>query len=45
LERAPNDGVRQSIINGRINHLEKEIGGFQKQVDNLKRLGEIGGAC
>ncbi|WP_213453181.1 hypothetical protein [Rhizomonospora bruguierae] len=42
LERAPNDEVRQRIINGRINHLEKEIGGFQKQVDNLKI---VGGPC
>ncbi|MFI7026035.1 polymorphic toxin-type HINT domain-containing protein [Micromonospora sp. NPDC049900] len=39
LKNAPNDEVRQRIINGRINHLEKEIGGFQKQVDNLKSLG------
>ena len=44
LARAPNDQVRDRIINGRINHLENEIRGFQNQVDSLKaQLG--GGRC
>jgi len=39
LKNDPNDEVRQRIINGRVNHLEKGIDTFQKQVDNLKSRG------
>jgi RHS repeat-associated protein len=39
LKNAPTPEIRQRIIDGRIKHLQKEIDGFNKQVDNLKRLG------
>jgi hypothetical protein len=39
LKNAPTPEIRQRIIDGRINHLQKEIDGFNKQVDNLRRLG------
>jgi hypothetical protein len=42
LKNAPNDAVRERIINSRINHLEKEISGWQKQINDLKKLG---GGC
>ena len=35
LERAPSPEIRQRIIDGRINHLETEIRGFQDQIDKL----------
>lgn len=35
LERAPSPQIRQRIIDGRINHLETEINGFQNQIDKL----------
>jgi hypothetical protein len=36
LQNAPNDAVRQRIIEGRIRHLEREIRGFQQQLDKLQ---------
>ena len=39
LRNAPNDAVRQKIIDGRISHLEKEIQTF---LENIQRIG--GGA-
>lgn len=39
LKNAPTPEIRQRIIDGRIKHLQKEIDGFNKQVDDLKRLG------
>ncbi|WP_370623539.1 peroxidase family protein [cf. Phormidesmis sp. LEGE 11477] len=35
LRNAPNDQVRQNIINGRIRHLEAEISAFEGQIDNI----------
>ncbi len=35
LERAPSQEIRQRIINGRINHLETEIKGFQDQINKI----------
>src|SRR5215813_9480325 len=35
LERAPSAEVRQSIIDGRIRHLQREIQAFQDQIDKL----------
>lgn len=35
LERAPSPEIRQRIIDGRINHLEAEIRGWQDQIDKL----------
>lgn len=37
LKGAPDAGTRQRIIDGRIRHLENEIGNFQKQIDGLRR--------
>ncbi len=36
LKNAPNAEVRQSIIDGRIKHLEHEIQTFQNQVDAVR---------
>ncbi|WP_169053773.1 hypothetical protein [Agromyces sp. H66] len=36
LENAATPEIRESIISGRINHLEKEIRGFQQQIDQLR---------
>jgi RHS repeat-associated protein len=38
LRNAPNDEVRQAIINGRINHLQHEIDNWRNQVDYLRGL-------
>jgi RHS repeat-associated protein len=38
LRNAPNDEVRQAIINGRISHLQNEIDNWRRQVDALRRL-------
>jgi RHS repeat-associated protein len=38
LRNAPNDEIRQSIINGRINHLQHEIDNWQQQLDYLNGL-------
>jgi RHS repeat-associated protein len=38
LRNAPNDDVRQTIINGRINHLQNEIDNWRRQVETLRRL-------
>jgi RHS repeat-associated protein len=35
LKNAPNQEVRQRIINGRVKHLEKEIKDFQKSIDDI----------
>lgn len=35
LERAPSPEIRQQIIDGRINHLETEMRGFQDQIDKI----------
>ena len=35
LKNAPNDAVRQKIIQSRINHLEKEIQTFQNNIHNI----------
>ena len=36
LKNAPNDAVRQRIIDGRIKHLEKEIGTFQENIRKIE---------
>jgi hypothetical protein len=38
LKNAPNNQVRQRIIQSRIRHLESEIRGFRKQIEELERL-------
>lgn len=38
LRNAPNEGIRQRIINGRINHLKNEIGTWQRKIEELKNL-------
>jgi hypothetical protein len=40
LRDAPNDAIRQSIIDGRIRHLQNEINNWRKQVEGL--LGLLG---
>jgi hypothetical protein len=35
LQRAPTPEIRQRIIDGRIRHLESEIGTFQDQIAKL----------
>lgn len=35
LKNAPNDAVRQKIIQSRINHLEKEIQTFQNNIQKI----------
>ena len=35
LQRAPSPEIRQRIIDGRINHLETEIRGWQDQIDKI----------
>jgi len=35
LKNAPNDKIRDRIINGRIKHLENEIKAFEKQIKKL----------
>ncbi len=35
LKKAPNEQVRQRIINGRVKHLEGEIKTFQKNIDKV----------
>ncbi|MBX4134230.1 hypothetical protein JMI89_11395 [Frischella sp. Ac48] len=37
LKNAPNDEVRQNIINSRIKHLEHEINTFKKNIDKIKK--------
>jgi RHS repeat-associated protein len=37
LRNAPNAAVRDRIIQGRIRHLESEIRGWQRQIDDLQR--------
>lgn len=36
LKNAPNDAVRQRIIDGRIRHLENEIKTFQKNINEIR---------
>ncbi|XUK75871.1 VENN motif pre-toxin domain-containing protein [Erwinia rhapontici] len=36
LQNAPNEQVRQRIIDGRIRHLEQEIRTFHKNIDEIK---------
>ncbi|MBI6201614.1 hypothetical protein [Providencia rettgeri] len=36
LKNAPNNTVRQRIIDGRIKHLEKEIKAFEKNINEIK---------
>ncbi|MBT0722815.1 hypothetical protein HGT70_16265 [Rosenbergiella collisarenosi] len=36
LQNAPNDAVRQRIIDGRIKHLEQEIRTFQKNINEIR---------
>jgi RHS repeat-associated protein len=38
LRNAPNEEIRQSIINGRIRHLEQEIDNFSTQIEILRAL-------
>jgi len=38
LRDAPNNEVRQAVINSRINHLQQEINSWRRQVDSLKSL-------
>jgi len=38
LQNAPNEQVRDSIIRGRIKHLQQEIDAFQNQIDQLLNL-------
>ncbi|MGW4371460.1 PA14 domain-containing protein [Nocardia takedensis] len=40
LANAPNDEVRQRIIEGRIRHLEQEIQNFQDQIDRTRNGGK-----
>jgi len=42
LKNAPNDQIRQKIIDGRIRHLEKEIKTFQENIDKLINSGSGG---
>ncbi|SEG68471.1 hypothetical protein SAMN02982929_03164 [Saccharopolyspora kobensis] len=35
LKNAPNDEVRQRIIDGRVRHLEKEINTFRENIDKI----------
>jgi hypothetical protein len=35
LKNAPNDKIRQRIIDGRIRHLEQEIKTFQKNINQI----------
>ena len=39
LKNAPNEQVRQRIIDGRVRHLEKEIQDFQKGIDDILKSG------
>lgn len=38
LRNAPSAEIRQKIINGRINHLQKEIGTWQRKIEEFKNL-------
>ena len=39
LKNAPNEKIRQRIIDGRVRHLEKEIQNFQKGIDDILNSG------
>lgn len=39
LKNAPNEEVRQKIVDGRIRHLEKEIQDFNKGVNDILNKG------